>query len=192
MVPKTFFVTLLWPHKIANYYSKELEKPVEEQYNEYTSPGLFWLIVAVLPFFVYLSRFPNSILVYGGETMQGKLVFMAFILLSPPVSFAWQYLSEKNQQITRKNFTSGISYQFYFFGVFTSVFPLIFFLGKLKVDPLYTGLLGIAVIGWLIYAEIRFALNSQSTIKVFRFLIFSVLKAAFCITVLVLIMNTWK
>lgn len=49
LIPKTIFRAIFRPAWMVNYVNQEFEKPTSEQFDEYMSPGLFFLAMAVIP-----------------------------------------------------------------------------------------------------------------------------------------------
>ena len=57
LLPKTLFRLTLFPRRVFQYVTLELQKPAEERFQEQASPLIQWLVVGLLPHFFTLCIF---------------------------------------------------------------------------------------------------------------------------------------
>ena len=69
LLPKTFFRALLRPDLMVKYVNSELQKEPEKQFDDYISPVLFYLMLAVIPAALYTWMGQNTAL--EGEPFLG-------------------------------------------------------------------------------------------------------------------------
>jgi hypothetical protein len=112
LIPRTFFHFAFRPKTINSYVRNELARPAAERYGEYLSPIVFWLLIAVIPWFLttdalarghYLGKDNWLLLTYIKEPREVRFVALTLILLWPPLGFAIALQLEKEAKITRES-----------------------------------------------------------------------------------------
>ena len=92
LLPKTLFQIIIKPRWIYSYVTKEWEKKPEERFQDFLSPIIFWILLAVIPYAWFASLNP------GTQQLDEKLlVNSALSLLFSPIvySVTLQRLSKK-------------------------------------------------------------------------------------------------
>lgn len=84
LLPKTFFQIIFKPRGIRDYVTKEWEKKSEDRFQEYLSPVLFWILIAVIPYswsFILRSRESPS------QLDDPAILASVFLLLLTPIAY---------------------------------------------------------------------------------------------------------
>ena len=192
LLPKTFYKVLFFPKWIHSYVESELLEETDDRFNEYLSPILFWIIIALLPFVIAFSRseeIAENILNLG-KIDHVYSVFILFIIV-PILTFAVWVQIFKKLKFNRHELRLQIYTQFYAFAPFELFFIILIVLPN-RIDTQLLGFLGIVfIVCWYIYQYIlmRAILNSK-IIKTLFFLFIANACTVLLIWGLVIIVNS--
>ena len=169
LLPKTFFRILFKPTWFYNYITTEWKKDLENRFNEYLSPVIFWLFLAVIPIAILIlspdflksndiklnADFSSSAPPLWGAPdstilQESKLATGAFFVLSSPILYMIWLQILKRKPMEKKFLKESFYLQCYchspvqFLNILTNSFLLNtkFFL------PIF-----VILIVWLIIAE---------------------------------------
>ena len=126
LLPKTLFQIIGKPAWMRNYVTKEWDKKPEERFQDYLSPVIFWLLLAVIPFAWYLSLESHE-----PDITDQKVVDSAISLLITPIAYSVVIQKLHRKPIERVSFKRSFYIQCYCHApiqLFSSVLALILFL----------------------------------------------------------------
>lgn len=192
LLPKTFYKVLFFPKWINGYLESELLKETDEQFNEYLSPILFWIIIALLPFVIAFSRSEEIVenIVNLGK-IDHVYTFFILILIVPILTFAVWVQIFKKLKFNRRELRLQIYTQFYAFSPFELFFTILLVLSTRYNPTLIGSIIFVFFICWYIYQYIlmRVILNSK-IIKTLLFLLIANACTVLLLWGIVLIMNS--
>jgi hypothetical protein len=150
-LPKTFLRVLLTPGWAQTYVALEGQKEETKRHQEYMPPILFWLFIAVVPYFLVL----NPILL-PKHSLETRLLVTALILIGGPLGFSVQILQARGEPISRDAMKGVFSTQCLCLSpAYLGYLPLI---AADFVDfPLSEGeryVFAFLTLGWLVFAEV--------------------------------------
>lgn len=92
LIPKTMFQAIFRPAWMVNYVNQEFEKPVDNQYDDYMPPGLFFLAMAVIPsaLFAWVQNMDFNLFESLSQLNEANLLTSAFTtLVSILINLVW-------------------------------------------------------------------------------------------------------
>lgn len=94
LVPKTLIKVIFEPAWVPDYVSQELKQKEEKRFDEYVSPVLFMILIALAPYIYYTTASQPEVVVRGPAegTVAEAITFSAeadFISKTPPYEFVW-------------------------------------------------------------------------------------------------------
>jgi len=92
LIPKTIFRAIFRPAWMVSYVNQEFEKPVDEQFDEYMPPGLFFLAMAVIPsaLFAWVQNMNFNLIESLSQLNEENLLTRAFTtLISILIYLVW-------------------------------------------------------------------------------------------------------
>lgn len=108
LLPKTLFQIILKPNWIQDYITKEWEKKAEERFQDYLSPMIFWILLAVIPYAWVNIRNP------GTQQLDDKLIINSAIsLLFAPIVYTVTLQRRLHKQIDKVSIKRFFYIQFY-------------------------------------------------------------------------------
>lgn len=104
------------------YVRQELEKDEKERFQEYVSPMLLWIIVVIVPTFVFLKNFLTGIgpendvfIEILGDSLEMKILVVSSLFVMAPLTFATAIQIKNGKAITRESFKENFFIQVYAF-----------------------------------------------------------------------------
>jgi len=91
LLPKTLIQVLLRPHWIQPYVNAEWQKPVDERFDGYLSPMLFWFLLGILPYAIvdyYAGNTQSALGLADGDPLESNFLINAFLLVVLPTYYA--------------------------------------------------------------------------------------------------------
>lgn len=119
MVPKTLYKVVTSPNWIPAYVARELSKPREERFDEYTSPIILWLLLTVFPY-LWGAKLVGTSLTGGFEQ---ETLIIALFLSAGPIGFATGLVAAKKQELSKSSLEEAFYIQCY---CFTPTYILMF------------------------------------------------------------------
>ena len=99
LLPKTLFLSMFRPQRAMDYINEEWEKKADERFDEYLSPVLLWMMVAVIPLslFVILVNDPSApTLADATKKVSDKMIPMTLYAMIVPFTYiAWMEVVNK-------------------------------------------------------------------------------------------------
>ena len=154
LIPKTLAKLISSPGWPSQYVAGELSRPADERFDDYVSPVIFWLVLAVVPYFWALTPFVRLV----PADVKQQMFLVALFLAVGPLGFATALLASQGKSVT------GTALKPLFYGqcyCFTPAFlfclPFVFLLAKGDGIDRYQGValgsIGASIL-WLFVAEI--------------------------------------
>ena len=113
LVPKTLIKVIFEPDWFPEYVAQELKRKEEKRFDEYASPILFMILIALVPYIYFTIAHQPEVVVRGpAEGLIGEsITFLAdahFISTVPPYQFVWgtddhDYGFEKTEYLYSKH-----------------------------------------------------------------------------------------
>jgi hypothetical protein len=107
LLAKTVLSFAFRADKTYGYVTIELDKPPQNRYQEYLSPILYWLLLAVAPSFIVINSFlhqstgPFAVAI-SKEPIEVRLATIIVFLIWPPLTFAVSSLLRQRIKLTRE------------------------------------------------------------------------------------------
>lgn len=111
LVPKTVAKIVTSPAWISNYVTEEFLKPREERFNEFASPIVVWILLAVFPY-LWGTKLLNLSLT--GEVKEQVLI-TALFLAAGPIGFATGLVAAKKDIVSKSTLERSFYVQCYCF-----------------------------------------------------------------------------
>ena len=132
-IPKTFVKIITSPSSFIDHIKAELTKNSEEKFQEYLHPVIFWSVLVafqglLLGLFLskYLSYTESSLDVIS-NSIGGKLIFSAILLVLIPMIFAVTTQIIARKKLSRDGLREDFYLQIYFFAPLQFFFILMVF-----------------------------------------------------------------
>ncbi|MEP1305144.1 MAG: hypothetical protein ABJK11_08525 [Balneola sp.] len=138
LLPKTFLQILRHPSWVQPYVNSELDHDHDSRFQEYLSPILFWVIIAVVPMyylgFDFFKGFLTNLELMETENFENLspetiMAGIAFFLISGPLTFSFFLEKMGGEPISYSSIRDTYYTQTYLFGPV----QLLCGLGQLKV-----------------------------------------------------------
>lgn len=111
MIPKTFAKLISSPEWGPDYVMAELSRPLDQRFDDYVSPIILWLVLAVLPYFAAIK--PLAAFLPGDFNQQ--LLLVALFLAAGPLGFATAVVASRNETLSKSNLKAPFHVQCYCF-----------------------------------------------------------------------------
>ena len=161
IIPKTMAKILTSPGWAVDYVVAELARPADQRFDEYLSPVMLWLLVAVVPYFWAMQPLRH---LFSDDLYETVFVF-AVLLGAGPLGFATGALAARKQSITRTSLKTLFYGQCYCFTpAFLLSLPFAVLVSRgdrvgLSEHPFVGGMsIGVALL-WLFVSEILFLMR---------------------------------
>lgn len=156
MIPSTLAKVVSGPNWIVNYVTQELSSPNDKRFDNYSSPIILWLLLAVLPYFSVMLPFSKTILI----DLKEQIFFISLFLAAGPIGFATSMVGFRKKPISKSNLKEPFYIQCYCFTpAYIVALPAIYLLFRnyrmgLNEYQLYIWLFFGAAFLWLSVVEI--------------------------------------